>query len=183
MNVILVAVVSLDGKLTRSMGSGSSTNIDDPDIYKWTSREDQDFFFGKIKNAKLIVMGSGTYEAVRDNLNFEKKDRLRIVLTKNTEKYKDQEMPGVLEFRNQSLIDLYDSMIDHTEMLVVGGAKVYSSFMKEGLVDEIYLTMEPVIFGRGKPLFGEEFVANLKLVSMKKLNSNGTLLFRYIVKR
>ena len=52
MKVVMVAVVSANGKLTRG---------NDPDIYKWTSKEDQNFFFSLISKSKLIVMGSGTY--------------------------------------------------------------------------------------------------------------------------
>ena len=75
-------------------------------------------------------------------------------------------------------------MIDHTKVLLAGGARVYSSFIKEGLVDEIYLTVEPVIFGQGKPLLADgDSDVNLKLVSSKKLNKNGTLLLKYIVKK
>ena len=34
-------------------------------------------------------------------------------------------------------------------MLVVGGAHIATSFLKEGLIDEIWLTIEPKIFGKG----------------------------------
>ena len=34
-----------------------------------------------------------------------------------------------------------------------GGASLTSSLMKEGLVDELWLAIHPIILGRGKPLF------------------------------
>ena len=69
-------------------------------------------------------------------------------------------------------------------MLLVGGSKIYSSFMKEGLVDELYLTIEPVVFGNGKNLFSDEsFETKLELVSSKKLNKKGTILLKYRVLR
>lgn len=168
----MVAVVSANGKLTRG---------DDPDIYKWTSKEDQNFFFSKITRSKLIVMGSGTYDAVRKQLKTQNK-KLRIVLTSSPEKYKNEQIKGQLEFTSETPRQLYDRMIDHPKMLLVGGSRVYSSFMKEGLVDEIYLTIEPVVFGEGKNLFAEgNFETKLKLESVERLNKKGTILLKYKV--
>ena len=174
MKVVMVAVVSANGKLTRG---------NDPDIYKWTSKEDQNFFFSLISKSKLIVMGSGTYEAVRKQLKTQNK-KLRIVLTSSPEKYKNEQIKGQLEFTSETPRQLYDRMIDHSKMLLVGGSKIYSSFMKEGLVDELYLTIEPVVFGNGKNLFSDEsFETKLELVSSKKLNKKGTILLKYRVLR
>jgi len=172
MKVIMVAVVSANGKLTRG---------NDPDIYKWTSKEDQDLFFSIISKSRLIVMGSGTYEAVRKQVKHTQ-DRLRIVMTSSTEKYKGQEIKGALEFTSETPHQLINRLINYNEMLLVGGSKIYSAFIKEGLVNELYLTMEPVLFGQGKNLFAdEEFEARLELISIEKLNKKGTLLLKYKV--
>lgn len=172
----MIAVTSADGKLTRG---------NDSDIYKWTSREDQDFFFDQIKHSKLIVMGSGTYESVRKNLKLDIKDRLRIVLSNSPEKYLSEQQDSLLEFSSETPKNLVERLSDkYDEMLLVGGAKVYSSFIQEGLIDEIYLTVEPVIFGDGKKLFDQlDFEVKLKLQTIKKLNSNGTLLIKYKVEK
>lgn len=171
----MVAVISTNGKITRGL---------ERNIYEWSSQEDKDHFAKLRDENNLIVMGSGTYEAVKSFIELSL-EKLRIVLTSSPEKYKNEEIKGQLEFTSESPRELYNRcMIDHTKMLLVGGAKVYSSFIKGGLVDEIYLTVEPVIFGKGKPLFADgDFDVNLKLVSSKKLNKNGTLLLKYIVKK
>src|SRR3990172_6927231 len=100
MKVVMVAVVSANGKLTRG---------NDPDIYKWTSKEDQNFFLSLISKSKLIVMGSGTYEAVRKQLKTQIK-KLRIVLTSSPEKYKNEQIKGQLEFISETPRQLYDRM-------------------------------------------------------------------------
>ncbi|HVT00674.1 MAG TPA: dihydrofolate reductase family protein [Patescibacteria group bacterium] len=175
MKIILVAVTSLNGYLT---------NGDDPNIYKWTSKEDQEFFFNLVKNAKLIVMGSSTYEAVRDNLGFENDGKLRIVLTSLPVRYVNESVPGSLEFTSETPRELYKRLGDRDEILLLGGAKIYSSFIKAGLVDEIYLTVEPIIFGKGKKIFADEnFESDLELISVEKLNSTGTLLLKYKVEK
>ena|SRR5687768_12667653 len=174
MKVIMLAVMSTNGKIT----DGS-----DPDIYKWTSPEDQDFFFGKIRDSKLIVIGSKTYDAMKDRL---RKDagRLRIVVTKNPGKYAAEQIDGVLEFRSDTPAKLVESLSTYDEMILAGGSAIYTSFAKEGLIDEIYLTIEPKVFGDGKPLFADDnFKLNLKLASTEKLNDNGTILLKYIVEK
>lgn len=170
MKIIMAAVVSTNGKLTH----GS-----DSDIYKWTSPEDQRFFFDLIAKNKVIVMGSGTYEAIQKRIKLDEK-RLRIVLTRKPDKYKKEAVPGQLEFSSETPRQLINRLINYREILLVGGSQVYASFLKEGLVDEIYLTIEPVLFGKGKNLFAEgKFNSNLKLERLERLNKKGTLLLKY----
>jgi dihydrofolate reductase len=175
MKVIMVAVISSNGKLTRG---------EDPDIYKWTSREDQDFFFSFIKRSSLIVMGSGTYNSIKSKLKTQK-SKLRIVLTRRPDVYKSEQIRGQLEFSSEKPPALVRRLSKtYKQMLLVGGSAVYSSFMKENLVDEIYLTIEPLVFGSGKDLFEKgSFESSFNLVSFKKLNKQGTLLLKYKIRK
>jgi len=172
MKVVMVAVISINGKITRGL-SGN--------IYEWSSQEDKDHFIKVRDKHDLIVMGSGTYEAIRSFLQ-PSSDKLRIVLTKNPKKYKKEEVLGQLEFSSETPRQLYKRcMIDHTSLMLVGGSKIYASFATAGLIDEIYLTIEPVVFGKGKPLFADaDFENKFRLVSMKRLNTQGTILLRYL---
>lgn len=174
MKVILVVAMSLDGKITRG---------DENDISKWTSQEDKDFFYGMISKNNLIVMGSGTYEAVKKNLKLDGK-KLRMVMTRHPEKYKNNFIKDQLEFSSDSPTQLIDSLAKRgfKQMLLLGGSKIYGLFLKEKLVNEIYLSIEPKIFGSGKMLADfNELNITLKLQSVKKLNEQGTLLLHYLV--
>lgn len=173
----MVAVTSINGKLTKG---------DDSDIYKWTSVEDHDFFFSKIKDANLIVMGSGTYEAIREDFKTSSfsaggAKKLRVVITKEPEKYINDVSPGELEFTSETptqIVRRFENKFD--EMLLAGGGQIFSLFAAAGLINEIYLTIEPKAFGKGKPLFAEnELELNLKLESFEKLNEKGTMLLKY----
>jgi len=65
-------------------------------------------------------------------------------------------------------------------MLLLGGGTINALFLKESLVDELYLTLEPRIFGKGKTLVREgEFEVLLELMNIKRLNQSGTLLLKY----
>jgi riboflavin biosynthesis pyrimidine reductase len=67
--------------------------------------------------------------------------------------------------------------------LVGGGGKLNSSFMKERLVDEIYLEVTPMIFGKGIKVFEDSnFEAKLELLGVKKLSSNEIQLHYKILK-
>lgn len=64
-----------------------------------------------------------------------------------------------------------------------GGGKINSSFMKDGLVDEIILQIEPMLFGKGINLFADsDFEAKLELVGVEKLSQNEIQLY-YKVKK
>ena len=175
MKKIMIAAMSIDGKIT----SGNENNV-----YPWTSHEDQEFFAKQKAESNLIVMGLGTYLVIRPNLIVER-ERLRIVLTQAPEKYRNEEVKGALEFSSETPRELVSRLGEqYDKLLLVGGSIVYSSFIKAGLVDEIYLTIEPVVFGSGKPLFADgDFSANFQLDSMEKLNRKGTLLLKYSLKK
>lgn len=161
-------VSSLNGKITRG---------DDPDVTHWTSKEDAALFASMKAQHNLIVMGSRTYEASQNRIKL-KDGTLRIVLTKNPEQYEPHTVPGQLEFTNEHPKDLVNRLETQgfKNMLLVGGSEINTAFFKENLVDEIHLTIEPVLFGSGKPLVSQDqFETKLTLVDSRKLNDRGTL--------
>lgn len=172
MKVTMVMLSSADGKTTR----GSEFNI-----YSWTSAEDQKYFFQLIKKSNLIVMGSSTYEAVNKIIKLEIR-KLRIVLTRHPEKYKSKTVIGQLEFSKETPKELVNrlSKLGYKKILLVGGSKINGLFLKENLVDEFYLTIEPRIFGSGKNIVDQPLLGvQLQLTSIKKLNRSGTVLLKY----
>lgn len=174
MNITLLMVTSINGKITSS---------NDADISKWTSKEDFDHFSSMIAKANLIVMGSSTYEAAQEKMVLSA-EKLRIVLTRNPKKYEAKVVPGQLEFSDEVPEQLIKRLEQESykEMLLVGGGQINAVFFKEGLVSEMYLTLEPKLFGEGKPLLSEVNVdVNAKLESSTRLNEQGTLLLHYII--
>lgn len=172
MKIIMVAVTSINGKTTKDA---------DANIYKWTSGEDKKLFFSQIAKNNLIVMGSKTYEAARDKIKLQS-NKLRIVLTKNPKKYLHETIKGGLEFSSESPKDLVKRLEQegYSQMLMVGGGEINSLFLKNNLVDELHLTIEPFIFSKGRDLVAEDkFDIFLRLISIKKLNAKGTLCLRY----
>ena len=174
MKIIMVPVSSINGKITKG---------NDPNIYKWTSDEDKKLFFSMIARNNLIVMGSKTYEAARHIIKL-KKNKLRVVLTRNPAKYAKRIVKGSLEFSSETPLDLVRRLEKkgYSKMLMIGGREINSLFLKNGLVDELHLTIEPFIFSTGRDLVADDnFNISLKLIKIKKLNAKGTLHLRYKV--
>ena len=176
MKVTMVMLSSVDGKIIK----GKNSNI-----YTWTSSEDQKYFFSLIKKHNLIVMGRETYETSRPVIKLEK-GKLRIVLTRSPKKYSNQTIKGQLEFTDESPEKLLKrlSTLGYKNILLVGGGIINGLFLKQNLVDELFLTIEPMIFGIGKNIVeGQLLNTKLQLISIKKLNKTGTLLLKYKVNK
>ena len=167
----LIAAVSLDGRITRGNKEGSD----------WTSREDHQWFQKKLDDFDVLVMGRKTFEVIKRPL----KPRNRIVFTQTqlfccSQEHQHNRCTTAFFGGAGKLRKLLASQ-NWTRIAIVGGTSIYDWFLKRGLVDELYLTFEPVIFGKGK-LFSARFSKSprvFRLASMKKLNREGTLLLHY----
>jgi dihydrofolate reductase len=172
MKIILVFVSTLDGKVTK---------WGDPKVKKWSSSEDKKYFRKVWNDARLIVMGSNSFKAESVNPI---RNHLLIVMTHQPHYYKSFSVPGKIEFSDESPVQLASRLESegYEQMLLVGGPKVATSFLREDLVDELWLTIEPLIFGSGNIIFTEENLdIKLKLLSLEKVNDTGTLITRYAV--
>lgn len=172
MHTALIAAITLDGKIAKH----AEHPVD------WTSRADKRFFKEETEKAGVVIMGSHTYRA----LGVPIKNRLIIVMTRNPRLYKERELPNVVEFKNASPRALFDELKERgfSRAIIGGGAEIYSLFMRENLVDELYLTIAPKIFGRGVNLFGDTELdhLSLKLVDIKQLGE-GEVLVKYKIKK
>lgn len=175
MKLILVMVTSLDGRSTKKENKSN--------IHSWTSKEDQEHFQRIVDSAHLIIMGSTTYETIRENIKH-RDDLLRVVITRSPSKYKNEKIPGKLEFTNESPTELIARLQTqgYEEGYLVGGASTNTDFIKKRLVSEFWQTLEPKILGVGNGIVGEEQLdTTLKLISLEKMNEEGTLLLKYHV--
>jgi dihydrofolate reductase len=69
------------------------------------------------------------------------------------------------------------------DIIVYGGASFDSSLIKENLIDEYILLVNPVAIGSGKPIFRDlKEIRKLTLIESIAFNS-GTVLLHYEVKR
>ena len=126
-------------------------------------------------------MGSNTFNA--DTFK-PSADHQLIIMTGHPDKYKSLEITGQIEFTNESPVELIARFISkgHKQILVVGGPHIATSFLKEQLIDELWLTLEPKIFGIGGNFVTEvNLDINLHLIHCEKVNEQGTLITKYAV--
>lgn len=172
MKVILVFVSTLDGKVTK---------WGDPHVRDWSSLQDQQYYKQIWKDAELIVMGSNTFTAEKFSAS---PDHLLLVMTRQVSKYNLYKVKGQIEFTDSKPKDTVHQFQQKgiKIMTVIGGARIATSFLKEQLIDELWLTIEPKIFGtQGNFVIDEKLDIDLKLFSCKKVNEQGTLITKYAV--
>ena len=174
MKVICVFVATLDGKITKWNA---------PRVRDWTSQEDQKYYKQIWNDFDLIVMGSNTYLAEKFSSS---PKRLLLVMTRHPSTYKQYEVPGQIEFIDQSPEDIVTECQQkgYKNMIMAGGPHLTTSFFQKKLIDELWLTIEPKIFGTGGNLVIEERLdIDLQLLSIEKVNKKGTLITKYAVLR
>jgi dihydrofolate reductase len=172
MQVTLADVISLNGKITRA---------DDPDIHAWSSTEDWEHFVGLRDKSDVVIIDRKTYETVRPQ---PEPGKLRIVFTSTPERFKDDQVAGVLEFVNILPTELVVRLRHdgYQSVLLAGGGRLCSDFLQAGLVDDLYLSFEPVLFGEGATMLSPgPLDVSLQLESVARLNARGTLLAHYTI--
>ena len=150
-------------------------------IRSWSSKSDQEHFDAIWKDTRVIIMGSGTYNP--DPVKPVSR-HLFVILTRHPERYKSREIPGQLEFTDDSPLLLMERFqkANEDKLLIVGGAQIAALFLKAQLIDELWLTIEPRIFGIGASFVNDEKLnIELKLLSCEQANEQGTLILKYKV--
>lgn len=143
----------------------------------WTSKEDRDFFKKALGRVDAVVVGRNTYETAAERL----RKRNTFVLSN---RLKSAKRRGTVTFINPRRVPLAPLLRKYKVVAVLGGGGVYRFMLESGLLDEIFVTVEPLIFGRGKKMFGGGArTFQLRLISTKCLNRAGTLLLHYKINR
>jgi dihydrofolate reductase len=91
-----------------------------------------------------------------------------------------------VRIRDAPVSRLFDDMLTSAgggNLWVVGGGNVASQFADEGLLDEVLVTVVPVVLGDGKPLFNRPLAGDpMRLVGVSP-RSSGMVELRYEVRR
>lgn len=171
MHTVGIAVMSLDGCLTRHDEPGTA----------FASEADQRFFREAIRTFDCALMGGGGYRAARDAIlaNLGRK-QLRVVLTRTPARYRGDVRPGTLEFCSDAPAAAIRHLGErgYARCALVGGGRLLSACLRDGLLDELWITLEPVVFGNGYRLIEGTVEFRFELLGSELLGPN-TLLLRY----
>ena len=163
MKLILYMVMSMDGIVA----------IDEKrDISSYSSKEDHDFFIKGASACDAAIMGRFSYNKA---LPCGKK----YLLSHSTEL--DLESGTVrLSGNAQSIIERIKE--DGNERVaLLGGPRTNHAFLSGGFVDDIFLTIEPIILGKGIHFsIPDDNVTNWSLSHSIRLNKKGTVVNHYV---
>ncbi|OHA63538.1 MAG: hypothetical protein A2842_01815 [Candidatus Wildermuthbacteria bacterium RIFCSPHIGHO2_01_FULL_48_25] len=169
MTTFIIAALSGDGFIAKNPSHSSLS---------WRSQGDRQFFISRTREARVVVMGLNTAKTSRRPMP----ERLNIIYAKGKEELPQwQEFEG-WEVTQKDPISLIQEIAErgYGEVAICGGQTIYTMFMEAGVVDKLYLTIEPILFGQGMTLFNKELDIKLELVGTKKLGEQ-TLLLEYNV--
>lgn len=124
-----------------------------------------------------VVMGRRTYDWIihKENENFPYKDKKCYVFSTTTTGTNE-----FVEFINEDILHFTKRIkeIGVGNIWIVGGGELLQFFMKEKLVDELIITIAPILIGRGIPLFREnDFETELILKDVKQFNQFAQLYY------
>lgn len=151
------------------------------DDTSFVSRQSWESFDSLSKKTGNLIIGKRTFEiSIKDN-TFPYPQRLNVVMTHQNIQNKWGDNVIFTDESPKEILKILEEKGFDTAF-IAGGGTINSAFMKEGLVDEIYLDMEPVVFGKGIHLFSpEDFEFTLELLETKNL-SETTIQLHYKIK-
>lgn len=159
MSVFMIAAMSADGLIAPSKGVNESST-------SWTSKADTEMFKQRTKEAGVVVMGRTTYMTIGRPLQ----GRLNVV-------YSNEVIEGV-EITTMEPVNLISDLRSrgYDDIAIIGGASIYSQFIKAGVIDKIYLTVEPILFGQGVPMFDSPLDVRLRLLASHRIGDDSLFL-------
>jgi dihydrofolate reductase len=140
---------SLDGFIAR----------EDGDI-EWLLRHDkpdEDHGYDRfIENIDAIIMGRGTFEAVRQMTPWLYTRPVLVLSNTLAGQEVPSELAGKVRFAAKSPRQAMAMLeVEGCRRVYVDGGQVIQSFLSEGLISDLVITRIPILLGNGRHLFGQ----------------------------
>lgn len=156
MKTFIIAALSADGFIARHANDFARD---------WASETDKEIFIRLTKEAGTVVFGSTTARTLIDAKR-RLPGRRKIVYTHNPDSITAEGYETTSEAPADLLRRLEKERV--IGVAVCGGAQIYSLFLGAGVVDELYLTIEPKLFGSGIAFGIAAQEHNLELLSVSR---------------
>lgn len=145
----------------------------------WASPEEQALFLADVDAADWAVLGRGTHMAA------EREDRQRIIFSSTISGWRrpNQLWIDPAGLQPADLPVLVARVARLSRGLILGGTRVHDWFLAHDAIDEVHLTIEPITFGSGLPVFADSSGQSpencirrtgLAMVSERQINDTGT---------
>ena len=168
MKVTLYMAISANGMIAKS-----------DDDTSWISEEEWNSYSEATRKAGCLVVGRRTYNILTEQPEFSELKDVKLVVVSKDDFDTKQENHLIAHSPSEAL----DLLSDYSEVVVAGGGILNAAFLKENLVDEIFLDIEPIFIGEGIPIFkNKDFEAKLELIGQKQITNNEIHLHYKVVK-
>lgn len=168
MHVTLIAAQTIDGYIARSEFDRS---------FDWTSPEDKQFYIAKLKESDAVIMSSktfGTFSKYPKGAHF-------VIITRSPEVFQNPQPDRIIVTPTSDDPKKVISWLKEQgcqKVLVAGGASIYRQYLAAQVVDTVFLTVEPILFGKGISFLDEECATSLTLQEVHRL-SDQTIVLEY----
>ena len=170
MKVILWMAMSVNGIIARENNEEDFISHDN-----WLA------WLEAIRPVGNIIWGRKTHEVVKKwpSEYFSDLKGLRVLIVSSNPNYQVGDGFELVRSPEEALASLEKDGIK--EVIVTGGSTINSALAKLNLLDEVVVNIEPVIVGKGIPLFNPDlFDLKLELIEMKS-SKGKTIQLRYRV--
>ena len=144
--IILYIAASIDNFIARP--DGNIDWLNDPDYMI----EGEDFGYGKFyASIDTTLMGNATYQEVMGfDIPFPYPDKKNYVFSRSK-----KEKVEFVEFISEDIVGFATQLKSQKggAIWLIGGGKINTFFLENGLIDQIILTIIPITLGEGIPLF------------------------------
>lgn len=174
MRCVLIVAQSLDGFITRHDAPGAG----------WASAADQCWFRDALADFDCSVMGRVTYASARTQIRAAGNNgRQRVIVTRNPTALAADTVPGSIHFTAAAppaiLAEL--AAAGRHRCALLGGAQIHDAFLAAGVVDELWVTIEPRLFGAGTPIVHARQDRRLRLIGHTRLDDSDSIVLRYAI--
>ena len=170
MKVILYMAQSFDGYIATS---DFSTNF--------VSNREWESFIDAINRAGNLITGRTTYESMVKRQELKFLDEIKLVAVTTTGVKTSSPNHAVVDSPEKALGVLKKA--GFKEALISAGPQLNSSLMRNNLIDEVYIDIEPIILGKGIKLFVDEYLGKkLEVIDEKWISSNEKQLHYKVIK-
>lgn len=139
MKVSLYMATSIDGLIAKKDGYSD-----------WVSDVDLKIFEKKIEEAGCIVVGRKTFDQYYNDL-YPIEGVTNIVLTKG-EVRRDKNKNVIFVSSPEEALRVAEHR-GHDKVLLIGGGHTNGTFIQQKLVDEVFLSVHPIVLGEGIKIF------------------------------
>ena len=142
---------------------------------------DADYGFSDFySEVDTLIMGRGTYDVVQSFGEWPYKDKRTVVVSRKGDVQIDTPDTEVYSSDLPSLIERLREK-ECNNVWLVGGGELVRSFLEQGLLDQLTVSMHPILLGKGVPLFPGGFRRTMLLLKDTEIFEGGLVQLNYHV--